>query len=266
MFFFAPKLTEGKCPVCGEDLYVGEIICDNCHAHYPVEEAILPVAGLAKAHDTTPYSKLTVDELNFLREFLELYGNFAKLAEKHVGEYGKKSAYLGVRKRYAGIINKLGFGANTRAQVDLSDYSDADYSGNKPSEIVMKKLVEAGGRVEIPLFGNKTCIIEASKCDSDGDKCFICDKLNNYKYPYKFTAFDIIVDILKKNGGKMAKGNGRAKVGEDGCTDDTIIGCFAKEYFRKKDGKYAYDPIFVLAAVLDWADIARNQHGYVELI
>ena len=36
-------------------------------------------------------------------------------------------------------------------------------------------------------------------------------------------------------------------------------------YFKAPVGKYVFDPVFVLASVLDWAGIARNERGYLTL-
>ena len=49
------------------------------------------------------------------------------------------------------------------------------------------------------------------------------------------------------------------------CTEDTIVGCIAKEYAGKKEGMSVFDPVFVLSAILDWAGIAHNERGYLEL-
>ena len=49
------------------------------------------------------------------------------------------------------------------------------------------------------------------------------------------------------------------------CTEDTIVGCIAKEYAGKKEGMSVFDPVFVLSAILDWAGIVRNERGYLEL-
>ena len=48
------------------------------------------------------------------------------------------------------------------------------------------------------------------------------------------------------------------------CMEDTIVGCIAK-YKHIAEGAYAYDPVFVLSAILDWAGIAHNKRGYLEL-
>ena len=94
-------------------------------------------------------------------------------------------------------------------------------------------------------------------------------KKNGDKLPpndFEYSIFDIIVDLLLREGGKARKGNGRNyRFGYGDCTEDTVIGAIAKEYFGKQVGESTFDPVFVLAAVLDWAGIAHNCRGYIEL-
>jgi len=72
--------------------------------------------------------------------------------------------------------------------------------------------------------------------------------------------------LLKQQGGRAKKGNGRNyKLGEPGCEDTTVVGAVAKNYSGKKDGDSVFDPVFILVSVLEWADIAHNCSGYIEL-
>ena len=95
------------------------------------------------------------------------------------------------------------------------------------------------------------------------------DKLNNYLLFYRFEVFDVIQELLKKKGGRAVKGAGRGKedkVGYGKCGLDTVVGYIAYKYSGVELGGSTFDPVFVLAAVLDWANIARNCRGYIELI
>lgn len=40
----------------------------------------------------------------------------------------------------------------------------------------------------------------------------------------------------------------------------------AKKYYGKEDDESSFDPLFVIASILDWANIVRNKRGYMELI
>ena len=74
-----------------------------------------------------------------------------------------------------------------------------------------------------------------------------------------------MVECLIENGGSAQKGNGRNyKLGEPKCDDTTLVGYIGKHYAKRENGESVYDPIFVLVAVLEWAEIAHNRRGYVE--
>ena len=137
----------------------------------------------------------------------------------------------------------------------------ADSRSALPSEIIKSKLIKSGGRAIVGSFSGKTYEIRAA---NDG-KSFLCKQLP-ISPPYEFAVFDVIIDLLKRQGGRAKKGNGRSyKLGEHGCEDSTVVGAIAKYYSGKKDGESVFDPVFVLVAVLEWADIAHNYRGYIEL-
>jgi len=135
----------------------------------------------------------------------------------------------------------------------------------KFSEQVQKKLIEVGGSATISLLNGDACRIILDK-DNTG---FVSDKLNNYLLFYRFEVFDVIEELLKKKGGRAVKGAGRGKedkVGYGKCGLDTVVGYIAYKYSGVELGGSTFDPVFVLAAVLDWANVARNCRGYIELI
>ena len=84
--------------------------------------------------------------------------------------------------------------------------------------------------------------------------------------PYDYTVFDAVVDLLMKSPGYCArKGNARNfKLGEPGCEENTVAGAVLV-YMGKKPGESGLDPVFILAAVLEWAGIATNGRGYIAL-
>lgn len=136
-----------------------------------------------------------------------------------------------------------------------------DQSNPKASEIIKAKLLENGGHVTVYTARGLPCEIWA---DSDG-KSFISDKLP-IKPNYEYTVFDVIVELLVANGGRAKKGNGRNyKLGHPSCDEHTVVGVVAKNYAGKKVGDSVFDPVFVLAAVLEWAGIAHNGRGELVL-
>ena len=72
----------------------------------------------------------------------------------------------------------------------------------------------------------------------------------------------MIVNLLVSLGGRARKGNGRNfKLGEPDCDETTVVGAIGYNYAHKKTGASVFDPVFVLAAVLEWAGIASNERG-----
>ncbi len=94
----------------------------------------------------------------------------------------------------------------------------------------------------------------------------VTDKLPSFTL--SLNVFDIVVDFIWEQGGEARKGGGRSpdsKVGYGQCTKDTVMYCVATKYFGRSIGESNFDPIFIIAAVLDWADIAYNKVGYMTL-
>ena len=129
----------------------------------------------------------------------------------------------------------------------------------KASEQIKQKLESCGGTAEILSMTKKTYQVSANQ---DG-KSFSCDKLS---FEFNYEVFDIIVDLLHKNGGKADKGTAKGvKFGDPKCDESTVIGVIAKKYFGAKKGDTVHDPVAVLASILQWADIAENCRGYIKL-
>jgi hypothetical protein len=65
----------------------------------------------------------------------------------------------------------------------------------------------------------------------------------------------------------MKKGKSRsgAKLGSDDLPLDSIEGCIAHKVHGVQIGKTAFGPGFVIAAVLDWAEICNNERGYLNI-
>lgn len=134
----------------------------------------------------------------------------------------------------------------------------SNQNSKKASDIIRTKLIEAGGRVMVPLYNGE--LREIIAC-SNG-KEFLCPKL----IPYPYVVFDAIVDLLLKSPGYRAKkGSARShRLGEPGCDETTVTGTVLA-FMGKKPGESGLDPVFLLAAVLDWAGIATNGRGVISL-
>lgn len=102
---------------------------------------------------------------------------------------------------------------------------------------------------------------------------------NNAEYLYSITGlgksnhlklewFDKIVKYIVDNGGRVKKGGSRnknAKVGCENCAYGTLAYYVATECYGKKEGDSSFDPIFMVAAILDNAGICKNERGYISI-
>jgi hypothetical protein len=245
------KFDFESCPVCQGELYVSRQVCKNCKAEFPVEKTI------------SKFDLLTGEQKEFLEAFLKNRGNIKIIGEE------LKISYPTVKKRLDDLLKKLGYAEEQEklceVKLDMNTFGEIDYNSTIPSEIIRRKIYENGGSIVISLLDGKQCRVIASV---DG-KSFTSDKLNNYKLSLNYSVFNDIVDLLKSSQQYRApKGNGHGKedkVGYGKCTEDTIVGTVAVNYFKKKYGESTYDPTFVLAAMLDWAGIGINQRGFVSL-
>lgn len=103
-------------------------------------------------------------------------------------------------------------------------------------------------------------------CLSDDNKYFYSYtglRPNNLLY---LDWFDGIVDFIKQNGGKVDKGGCRnSKVGEGNCAKGTLCYYVATECYGKSNSESSFDPIFIVAAILENAGICKNERGYIRL-
>lgn len=242
------RFYSGLCPACGGKLKTNRLSCTECGAEYPISEPL------------SPYSQLSESQEQFLSTFLKCRGSL-----KAVGE-AMSLSYPTVKKRFDNLLLTLGYINEEKEieEIDMSILNQIDPNNCKASEIIKRKLYENGGDVTIPLLDGKLCRIVAFN-----DGSFSSNKLNDFNLKLKYTVFNDIVDLLNRSKGYRApKGNAHGsedKVGYGKCTPDTVVGTIAINYFGKNLGESVHDPVFVLAAMLDWAGIAKNCRGYIEL-
>lgn len=128
------------------------------------------------------------------------------------------------------------------------------------SAIIRNKLISSKGKATIYTYNGTPYDIHLTE-DGAG---FTCEAIP----PYELKVFDYIVDLLIREGGKAKKdcAHGKQdKVGSERCNEHTVTGVIALDYYGKSIGNSVFDPVFILAGVLEWADIAKNGRGYLEL-
>ena len=217
-----------KCPSCGGALKIAVLRCSDC--------------GMELHNDFQrgPFDSLTAGQTEFLISFLRQRG---------------KMSSLQVLK----LVDNIAQAEKEEELVDMSDWFIPKDS-NKASDIIKKMLIENGGRAIVHTAQGLPREIRVAP---DGIS-FLCNELP-IKPPYRYEVFDKIVDLLISQGGRAKKGNGRHKLGDPDCNETTVVGFIGYNYFHYETGKSVPDPVFMLAAVLEWAGIASNERGELVL-
>lgn len=234
-----------QCPVCGENLKIVKLQCSDCGME------------LSNDFEFSIFDKLNNDQYNFLLTFLRHRGNLKSLQEE------MNISYPYAKKKLTDLLVTLKLDGEENTQIEENiemSHWFRNTESNRASDIIKRKLAENGGRAIVSsISGNRYGI----KADSDGQH-ILCDELPPI---YTYEVFDIIVDLLKGQPNfKARKGNARNyKLGEAGCEENTVAGTILKNYFGKNTGDSGLDPVFILAAVLEWAGIVHNGRGYLEL-
>lgn len=241
------KMVLSKCPACYGTLYISELRCSDCGM------------ALCNTFELGLFEKLSNEQQSFLLSFLRCRGNLKNLQNE------LQISYPTAKKRLDDLLLALNLveSADDSVVKEVLDMRTwfTDKNSTKASEIIKHMLKENGGKAIVYTLQGLPCEISV---DTDGVS-FLSDKLP-IKPPYRFEVFDLIVDLLLSNNGRAKKGNGRNyKFGEPECDETTVVGYIAKHYCNKTDGESVFDPVFVLAAVLDWADIAHNERGEIVL-
>ena len=237
-----------NCPVCNTKLVTASLQCPACKLE------------LRGDFEGSVFDRLDDEQNAFLMTFLKNQGNLSALqAEMQISYPAAKKKLLDVLSTI-GLNSKLDESNDIKGDFDMKDWV-VDETSTKASDIIRAKLKACGGRAVVHTARGLAREIIASP-----DGCtFTCEQLP-IKPPYQYEVFDVIVDVLRENGGKARKGNGRNyKLGEPECDDTTVVGAIGYRYSGKKTGESVFDPVFILAAVLEWAEIAYNDRGWLVL-
>lgn len=233
-----------KCPGCNGTLHITTLQCPDCGME------------LKNDFEMSMFDTLSGEENAFLMAFLRHRGNLKDVQSE------LEISYPTAKKKLNELLVRLGLAEPEQEEIEMPNISNltAVRNSTKASEIIKAKLLDNGGRVIVHTARGLPCEIIAAP---DG-KSFVSKKLP-VKPPYEYKVFDAIVDLLIANGGRARKGNGRNyKLGHPECDENTVVGIVAI-YAGKKLGESVYDPVFVLAAVLEWAGIASNERGELVL-
>lgn len=232
-----------NCPCCNGALNITALQCPDCGVE------------LRNTFELSAFDRLEKEQWDFLISFLKYRGNLKSLQE----EIG--ISYPTAKKRLEELLIalKIDDRHTTQEELDMSNIS-ANRSSNRASDIIKARLLDNGGRITVYTVRGLPCEVWMN---ADGTS-FTSDKLP-IKPAYSYRVFDVIVDLLIAQGGRARKGNGRSyKLGESNCDHTTVVGAIAFDRGHTI-GNSVFDPVFVLAAILEWAGIAHNERGELVL-
>lgn len=238
-----------RCPSCKEKLKATKLNCSNC--------------GL-ELNGEFPLSKfdyLTEEETDFVESFLRAQGSFKTLQKD------RRMSYLAVKKKYSEIMKKLDLvPINSGDKIESAMRISNEQPINNDDSPVVKRIKESlnakGGRASIPLFRGDLCEIGF---DVDGSG-LVSPKIPIAKQ-LVWEVFDAAVEIVIENGGRAKKGMAQsgARLGSDKLLLDSVEGHIAHKVHGVQEGETAFGPGFVIAAILDWAEICKNERGYLSI-
>ena len=234
------KRVISKCPSCQEMLHISTLRCPDCGME------------LKSDFSLSPFDRLDSQQYGFLLAFLANRGNMKDVQAQ------LNLSYPAAKKKLDDLLIALCLATPPEEEIHNAaniENLSVDHSSTMASEIIKAKLKENGGHVTVYTARGLPCEIYAA---ADG-KTFTSNKLPTP--PYEYAVFDVVTDLLAAQGGRARKGNGRNfKLGEPGCEENTVVGAIAK-YRGRKAGESVFDPVFLIAAVLEWAGIAKNSRG-----
>ncbi|PRR83460.1 hypothetical protein [Clostridium vincentii] len=127
---------------------------------------------------------------------------------------------------------------------------------------IKAKLNDADGQTIITLYSGDSCDIRFAE-DAKG--------LVSSKIPSEdqlgWEAFDAAVEVTMNNGGKAKKGNAQsgAKLGSAKLMVNSVEGYIANKLHGVEEGEGAFGPSFVICAILDWAEICKNEKSFLSI-
>ncbi len=243
------KELVSQCPRCNEKLIATKLSCNRCELE------------LTGAFPLSRFDYLSTDEIDFIESFLIAQGNFKTI------QTDKGLSYPAVKKKFEAILEKLGLDSGLEAGKNECDLRTVKYQPITENESLVierikKKLNEIGGHVSIPMYSGDLCEIGF---DPNG-KGLVSNKIP-VANQLTWEVFDAAVEVVIQNGGKAMKGKARsgAKLGSDDLPLDSVEGYIAYKVHGAQKGDTAFGPVFVIAAILDWADVCNNERGYLTI-
>lgn len=243
------KNLVATCPRCNRELIATQLSCNDCELELNGD---FPLGK---------FDYLSVDELDFVECFLKAQGSFKTL------QLEKGMSYPAVKKKFNEILEKLNLSPlKATEKIETLVAAVVNQSISQSDSLVVKKIKEklnaTGGQASIPLYGGDLCEIGYA---SNG-KGLISPKIPPANQLI-WEAIEAAVEVVTQNGGKAIKGKARsgAKLGSEELPINSVEGYIAYKVHGVEIGETAFGPGFVIAAILDWAEVCHNERGYLTI-
>lgn len=238
-----------SCPRCKEKLLATRLSCDNCELE------------LNGDFPLSKFDYLSTDELEFLECFLKYQGNFKAVQSE------KGMSYPATKKKLMDILDKLKITKPNpieRSELHMTVIKRVPLKETDSLAIrkIKEKLNESEGKATVTLYSGDGCDI----CFDGNGKGLVSSKIPPANQ-LVWEAFDAAVEVVINNGGKAKKGNAQsgAKLGSEKLMINSVEGYIAHKVHGVQEGETAFGPGFVIAAILDWAEICKNERGYLSI-
>lgn len=228
-----------NCPVCGKDLIVSKLKCTDCDMEY------------SGNFQMSLLSKLTHDDVEFIKAFLKNEGNISKLQN----ESGK--TYASIKNALNDINVKLGSIEERTKNIDMTFFEKNKETGI--IKVIQDKLIECDGKAKMPMLkGNPLDIWVAPSGEgiaNSGFGALVCE----------WHILDAIVNKANELGGIMYRGDAAAqngaKIGSPELPLDTIDAFISLEFYGGSVGSTTLRRSTYYSAILAWAGIVENHRS-----
>lgn len=225
-----------KCPVCGKDLVISKLKCDDCDMEY------------SGNFETSVFSRLEDSEIEFIKAFLKNEGNLSKMQN----ESGK--TYASIKALLHEINVKLELIKDKKENIDMGFFDKQKES--RITNVILDKFLECGGKAKMPMLKGEPLDIwvaaSGKGIENSGFTALVCE----------WHILEAIVKKANKLGGIMYKGDAAAqsgaKIGSDELPLDTIDAFISTEFYGGTIGRSTLRRSTYYAAILAWAGIVEN--------
>ena len=227
------------CPICNKELIVSKLKCTDCDMEY------------SGNFQTSVFSGLNDDEIEFIVAFLKNEGNISKIQAE------SNKTYANVKATLNEINIKLGTVKEKKENVDMSIFSKNKQTGI--AKVIQDKFMQSGGKSKMPMLKGEPLDIwvaaSGNGVENSGFTTLVCE----------WHILEAIVNKANELGGMMYRGDSAAqsgaKIGSDEFPLDTVDAYIAVEFYDGKIGTSTLRRSTYYCAILAWAGIVTNHRS-----